>query len=161
MPSSPLHGKGNAAAIPKTMEHHNAQPETEASHSDHANDASSQNTDEDEAEDKVLSANDDASDDYIPPTAAKKSMNHKKETRGKASKTSTGKRSTRSVSKLEREIKGLSIGDDTLAEADESVVILPNRKHLQAAVEAGGQGVEYIPGKGEVDPVKKKKRCAG
>lgn len=155
MPSSPLRGKGNAAASTKTMEYCNdSQPETKALHSgktdDHANDVISQNTDDDEA-DKVLSTNDDASDDYIPPMAAKNSKNHKKAAHEKASKTSAGKRSTRSVSRLEQEIKGLSKGDDNLAEADESVVILPNRKLRQAAVEAGG----------EVEPVKKKKRCAG
>lgn len=103
--------------------------------------------------------NDDVSDDYIPPTAAKNSKSHKRATRDKASKTSTGKRAMRSVSKLEREMKGLSIEDEALA--DDSVVILPNRKLRQTAVEAGGPGVEYVPGKGEVDPVKKKKRCAG
>lgn len=167
MPSSPLHGKGNPIASAKLMEHHNAQPETDASlfgkTNDHANDAISENTDEDEAEaeDTVLSTNDDASDDYIPPTAAKNTKDHKKATHDKTSKKSKGKRSTRSVSKLEREIKGLSIGGDALAEADNSVVILPNRKSRQAVMEAEGAGVEYIPGKGEVDPGKKKKRCAG
>jgi hypothetical protein len=164
MPSSPLHGKGNPIASAKTMEHHNAQPETDASllgkTNDHANDAISQNSDEDEAE-AVLSTNDDASDDYIPPTVAKNTKDHKKATHDKASKKSTDKRSTKSVSKLEREIKGLSIGGDALAEVDNSVVILPNRKLRQAAMEAGGAGAEYIPGKGEVDPGKKKKRCAG
>lgn len=166
MPSSPLHGKGKPIASAKTMEQHNTQPETDASlpdkKHDHSNDAISKDADEDEAEaeDMVLSTNDDASDDYIPPTAAKNTKNTKKETHDKASKKSTGKRPTRSVSKLEREIKGLSIGGDAPAEADNSVVILPNRKLRQAAVEAGGAGAEYIPGKGEVDPAKKKKRCA-
>ncbi|KAH0838561.1 kinesin-domain-containing protein [Lanmaoa asiatica] len=166
MPSSPLQGKGNPATSAKTMEHHNTQPETETLLSgkvkDHANDAIFQNTDEDEneARDMVLSSNDAASDDYIPTIAAKHTKDHKKATDDKASKKSTGKRLTRSVSKLEQEIKGLSIGNDTLAEADNSIVILPNRKLRQAVVEAGGPGIDYIPGKGEVDPVKKKKRCA-
>lgn len=149
------------------MEHHSAQPERDVSllgkTNDLTDDAVSQNTDEveDEADDMVLSTNDDASDDYIPPTATKNTKGHKKAAHDKASKKSTSKRPTRSVSKLEREIKGLSIGGDAPAEADASVVILPNRKLRQAAMGAGGPGVEYIPGEGEVDPAKKKKRCVG
>ncbi|KAF8559379.1 kinesin-domain-containing protein [Imleria badia] len=158
MPSSPLHGKGNPVTS-KTMEHYNAQTEGNASRSgktnDHGNDTISDSEDE---EDMVLSTNDDASDDYIPPTADKNTKDHKRGTQDKVSKKSTGKRSTRSVSKLEREIQGLSIGGDALAEADDSVVILPNRKLRREAVEAAGPGVEYVP---EVDPAKKKKRCAG
>ena len=113
---------------------------------------------EDEAED--VSSDDGASDDYIPPTAAKNTKGSKRATSDKVSKKSTGKRSTRSVSKLEREIKGLTLGGDALAGADDSVVILPNRKLREAAVEVGGPGIEYVPGKGEVDTVKKKKRYA-
>ncbi|KAF8139970.1 kinesin-domain-containing protein [Boletus edulis] len=164
MPSSPLHRKGNPLTS-KTMEYHNPQTQTDASRSgkmnDHANDAISQSTDEDEDAEDAVSANDDGSDDYIPPAAAKSSKSYKRETRDKVLKKSTGKRSTRSVSKLEQEIKGLSIAGDALAGADDSVVILPNRKLRKAAVEAGGPGVEYVPGKGEVDPVKKKKRQLG
>ena len=140
------------------MEDHNTRAGTGASNV-HAYDAISQSTaeDEDGDEDVVLST-DDASDDYIAPTTAKSVKGDKKATQDKASKTGTSKRSTRSVSKLEREIKGLSMGD---AEADDSVIILPNRKLRQGVMEAGSPGVEYVPGKGEVDAVKKKKRCAG
>lgn len=163
MPSSPLQGKSNPITS-KNMGHYNAQTEADGETNDHANDAISQNTDSedgDEAEDIVLSTNDDASDDYIPPTTAKNTKDHKRGTRDKVSKKSTGKRSTRSVSKLEQEIQCLSIRGDALAEADDSVVILPKRKFRQATVEVGGPGTEDVPGKGEVDPTKKKKRCAG
>lgn len=160
MPSSPLDGKGSPVAS-KTVERHDTKTKKGGSHfgqtNDNADDAISENADEDE--DETESTNDDASDDYIP--AAKNTKGYKKATQDKTLDKSTGKRSMKSVSKLEREIKSLSIGGDALVGADDSVIILPNRKLRKAAVEAGGPGTEYVPGKGEVDPAKKKKRWVG
>lgn len=166
MPSSPLYGKGSSVTNSTVIKHRDAHQETGTTLSgkgdDHADDAISQSTAEDDGdEDVVLSTNDDTSSDYIPPATEKNAKEPKKEIKDKASKTSAGKRSTKSVSKLEREIKSLSIGNDISAETEDSVIILPNRKLRQAATETGGPDVEYVSGKGEVDPVKKKKRYVG
>ena len=159
-PSSPLDGKGNASINVKVMKHKNTQSGTDTSlpekEKDHAND---QGTAEDEDGDENVSSEDDSnSDDYIPPAAERSTKHNKRVANKKTLKTSTAKRPTRSVSKLEKEIKSLSIGDNITAEADDSVIILPNRKTRQAAIDAG---IEYVPGEGEVGSVKKKKRCAG
>ncbi|KAG9314627.1 hypothetical protein JVU11DRAFT_5432 [Chiua virens] len=162
IPSSPLSGKGNNTAVTKTMEYGSVQPKTSlpGKANDNANAIvpDSHNTDvsedegEDQAEDSEISSDDDASDDYVPRKTVKNANNHRKRSTGdKASKGSTNKKSIRSVSKLGREIQGLSIEDDTLA--DESIVILPNKKAHQEAAESEGPG--------EVDSMKKKKRQLG
>lgn len=43
---------------------------------------------------------------------------------------------------------------------DDSVLIIPNKKARQAAIAGLGPDAEYIPRPGEVDTIKKKKRCA-
>ncbi|RPD81655.1 kinesin-domain-containing protein [Lentinus tigrinus ALCF2SS1-7] len=63
---------------------------------------------------------------------------------GKASKT---------VAELEQELDELSLGDEI--DPEDSTVIIPNKKAREKAM---GPGMEYVPGKGEVDPGKKKKR---
>ncbi|OBZ79245.1 Kinesin-like protein KIF20A [Grifola frondosa] len=55
---------------------------------------------------------------------------------------------------LQQSMDELSLEDDP----DDSTVIIPNRKARQEAVAHGGPGVEYVPGKGEVDMTKKRKR---
>ncbi|TFK93524.1 kinesin-domain-containing protein [Polyporus arcularius HHB13444] len=72
--------------------------------------------------------------------------------------TQQGRKSTRKASKaiaeLEQELDELSLGDDDV-DPDDSTVIVPNKKVREDAV---GPGLVYVPGKGEVDPGKKKKR---
>ncbi len=69
-----------------------------------------------------------------------------------------GRKSTRKVSKaiaeLEQELDELSLGEDDI-DPDDSTVIVPNKKVREEAI---GPGLVYVPGKGEVDPGKKKKR---
>lgn len=76
IPSSPLRGKGNPASGSKTIEKYSANRVTNVSLVDEANDAISQNTDEDE--ETASSAEDDASDDYVPATTAKNAKKLKK-----------------------------------------------------------------------------------
>jgi kinesin family protein 20 len=61
--------------------------------------------------------------------------------------------------------KGISLADmddlDDVPDADpdrSGIAVIPNRKARAAAIAHGGPGVTYIPMKGEVDTIKKKKR---
>ncbi|KAH9891024.1 kinesin-domain-containing protein [Cubamyces lactineus] len=71
--------------------------------------------------------------------------------RGRRSTRSTG---SRAVAELGKELDELSLGG---GDADDSTVIIPNRK---ARTEAAG-GTEYVPKGGEVETAKKKKRQLG
>ncbi|KAF9243827.1 kinesin-domain-containing protein [Melanogaster broomeanus] len=135
-------GKGNSAARTGPMSHHAALSDTDSSN------PSAGRCEGEEEDISDLSSSGDESDDYVPPTPAAV-----KKGKTKPAKTSTGRRGTKSA--------GLSILGDAVPEADDSVVILPNRRVRQATVELKGPGVEYVPGKGEVDTVKKKKRKLG
>lgn len=59
------------------------------------------------------------------------------------------------MSLLEKQIKDLSLLEDGTDGADDSVTILPNRK---ARAAYGGPDVVFVPGKGDLDTTKKKKR---
>lgn len=67
---------------------------------------------------------------------------------------STTRKASKAVADLEQELDELSLGDNDI-DPEDSTVIIPNKK---AREEAMDHGVEYVPGKGEVDPGKKKKR---
>lgn len=104
----------------------------------------------------------DESDDYAPLAKAKSrpfKMADKPLAKGKGKvgnpTTETGRRSTRTVSLLEKQIKDLSLLEDGTGGADDSVTILPNRK---ARAVYGGPDVVFVPGKGDLDTTKKKKR---
>ncbi|KAF9229627.1 kinesin-domain-containing protein [Gyrodon lividus] len=169
LPSSPLQGKGKSAANAGHITRHAARSETDGSVpsvADDDTDGTIPEVDEDEDGDMAdLSISDNESDDYVPPPSAieKKGKSQKALLRiapTKPAKPSTDRRSTKSaVSKLEQDINGLSISGDVGPEVDDSVIILPNRRVRQATAELGG--VEYVPGKGEVDTMKKKKRQLG
>ncbi|KAL4069405.1 kinesin-domain-containing protein [Scleroderma citrinum] len=160
-PSSPLHGKGKSSVPTKTMAKQlTSVPKPVKGTPEDAKDISDESESAIE-EGEPLSIDDD--DDYVPPTATKtmKSAQHTRHSKP-AVTTATGKmqRSARSssVSKLEQEMNVLKLADDVIPEADESVIIVPNRKARQATAEVGGQDIEYVPLKGETDTVKKKKR---
>ncbi|KAH7927415.1 kinesin-domain-containing protein [Leucogyrophana mollusca] len=121
-----------------------------------------------EGEEEEPCSEDDDEDDYVPLVAAKssrKSQTANAEPKSISSKrtessTKPGRRSTRTKNSLslEQKMADLSIlsGDGT--GADDSAIIVPNKKARQAAAALGGPSVEYVPRKGEVDTVKKKKR---
>lgn len=101
-------------------------------------------------------------DDYTPPAAqtTKAAAQQTKRTRPAAA-TTTGKtrQSARSssISKLQQGMNVLKL-DDAIPEAEDSVIIVPNKKTRQATAEVVGADIEYVPLKGEVGVVKKKKR---
>ncbi|KAL7285775.1 hypothetical protein ACG7TL_000884 [Trametes sanguinea] len=69
---------------------------------------------------------------------------------GRSTRTSA---SSRAVAELEDDLDALSLGGDP----DDSTMIIPNRK----AREEAAAGTEYVPGKGETEAGKKKKRQLG
>lgn len=156
--SSPLDGKGKAKTQSEPTSHRKLCTETDAS----AHSEIEQFTEEEESvEDDPIS--DDESDIYTPPTKAKSrpfKVAIKPLAKGKvgSSAANTGFRSTRSVSLLEKQIKDLSLLEDGTDGADDSVTILPNRK---ARAAYGGPDVVFVPGKGDLDTTKKKKRQLG
>lgn len=100
-------------------------------------------------------------EDYVPPAAQTMKASQQKKRTKPAVATNTGKTRQSSISKLQQEMNVLKI-EDVIPEAEDSIIIVPNRKTRQVAAEVGGLGIEYIPQKGEVDTVKKKKRyCQG
>jgi hypothetical protein len=111
-------------------------------------------------EDDPISEDDD-SDEYAP-SAKPKSRPFKVATKpsgkdkGKAGSpvAKIGRRSTRTVSLLEKQIKYISLSEGTCG-ADDSVTIVPNRK---ARAAYGGTDVEFVPGKDDIDTTKRKKR---
>ncbi|KIJ21477.1 hypothetical protein PAXINDRAFT_123270 [Paxillus involutus ATCC 200175] len=169
LPSSPLQGKGKSATSARPITTHIARSETDNSIpsavDDDTDDAIFEEVGEDEDEDEniaVPSTSSD-SDDYVPlaPAPGKKTKNQKAPPQAAPAK-SAKRRSTKSVvSKLEQDMNDLVISGDVVPEAEDSIVILPNRRVRQETVELGGPGVEYVPGMGEVDTVKKKKRQLG
>ncbi|CDO75878.1 hypothetical protein BN946_scf184672.g11 [Trametes cinnabarina] len=136
---------------------------------DEAESVSEFETDHDSREEE--SSESDAS--YAGPAKSKSKSNASTVTKGKAGTkplataqakrapqtAARGRRSTRTssssraVAGLEDELDGLSLGGDP----DDSTVIIPNRK----AREQAAAGTEYIPGKGETETGKKKKRQLG
>ncbi|KIJ68715.1 hypothetical protein HYDPIDRAFT_106954 [Hydnomerulius pinastri MD-312] len=165
-PSSPLQGKGKgrSAASVGPMSNRSA-PSTRGTRTQSEGEDVSDDAESEEEEDIAdLSISDDDEDDYVPPPPAKKGPNPKAPARPALPKlvnskaSSTGRRSTKSaVSKLEQDMNVLSISDDVVPGADDSAIILPNRRLRQATEALGGPGVEYVPGKGEVDII----RCSG
>lgn len=115
-----------------------------------------QMTEEDEDHDPI--SEDDDSDEYAPSTKPKPrpfKVATKPLTKAKA-KIGTpaggaGRRSTRTVSLLEKQMEDISL----LEGADDSITIVPNRK---ARAAYGGPDVEFVPGKYDVDTTKTKKR---
>lgn len=117
-------------------------------------------TEEEESVEDDPISEDDESDIYTPPTKTKSrpfKVVIKPLAKGKvgSSAANTGLRSTRSVSLLEKQIKDLSLLEDGTDGADDSATILPNRK---ARAAYGGPDVVFVPGKGDLDTTKKKKR---
>ncbi|KAG1715798.1 hypothetical protein ID866_1374 [Astraeus odoratus] len=166
-PPSPLHGKGKSSIPAKPIARHPiSQPklDSEAPQIDDIMDESEM-VEEEEEEEEALS---ESEDNYVPPTAASKKKTTRETEPPKAAipkpvtTTSKTRRSTKSsISRLEEEMNVLTIIDDVDSEADDSVIVVPNKKTRQATVEKGGPGVEVIPHKGEVETVKKKKRQLG
>lgn len=62
-----------------------------------------------------------------------------------------------SLTAILEKTRSLSLADDG-GDARESIVIIPNKKARAETAARGGPGVEYVPGAGEVDVAKKKKR---
>ncbi|KAH7915155.1 kinesin-domain-containing protein [Hygrophoropsis aurantiaca] len=113
------------------------------------------------------SGNDEDLDDYTPPakpsgksrtsTTASKAISSKSVPNDIKAKQRSSRR--KSSLGLEHQMTGLSVlSEDDIPGADDSVIIVPNRKARQVAAAVGGPGIEYVPRKGEVDTVKKKKR---
>ncbi|KAH7883877.1 kinesin-domain-containing protein, partial [Phlebopus sp. FC_14] len=104
----------------------------------------------------------DDEDDYVPPIPAPvtkaRHVNVSPNPYAFEVMHSVQRSSKHTTLQLEQQMAGMLISDDVTPGADDSAVILPNRKAQQAAAGTGGPGVEYVPGKGEVDVVKKKKR---
>ncbi|KAG1757256.1 kinesin-domain-containing protein [Suillus lakei] len=156
--SSPLDGKGKAKTQLELTSNRMlgaGQEEADAS----AQSKIEQMTEEESVEDDPISE-DDESDDYAPPAKAKSrpfQVAVKPLAKGKVESqaTKTGRRSTRTVSLLEKQIKDISIVEVGTGGADDSVTILPNRK---ARAAYGGPDVVFVPGKGDLDTTKKKKR---
>ncbi|KAG1783598.1 kinesin-domain-containing protein [Suillus placidus] len=157
--SSPLDGKGKAKTQLEFTSNRmlgTDQEETDAS----AQSEIEQMTEEEES-DPI--SEDDESDDYAPPAKAN-SKPFKVVVKPLAKGTvgspaaQTGRRSTRTVSLLEKQIKDLSLLEDGTGGADDSVTILPDRK---ARAAYGGPDVVFVPGKGDLDTTKKKKRQLG
>ncbi|KAI9068005.1 kinesin-domain-containing protein [Trametes sanguinea] len=86
-----------------------------------------------------------------PLAAAQAKRSTQASARGRRSTRTSG--SSRAVAELEDELDGLSLGGDP----DDSTMIIPNRK----AREQAAAGTEYVPGKGEAEAGKKKKRQLG
>jgi hypothetical protein len=118
-------------------------------------------TEEDEGLADDLVTEDDDSDEYTPsakptPRPFKVATKRLAKEKGKmgSSVTKAGHRSTRSVSLLGKQIKDISLSED-ICGADDSITIVPNRK---ARAAYGGTDVEFVPGKGDIDTTKRKKR---
>ena len=93
-------------------------------------------------------AEDESEDEYVPPPPPV--------TKAKARTSKAQPKPTARVSHVA--IDDVNNGDDDAG--DDSVLIIPNKKARQAAIAGLGPDAEYIPRPGEVDHVKKKKRCA-
>ncbi|OAX44922.1 kinesin-domain-containing protein [Rhizopogon vinicolor AM-OR11-026] len=154
-PSSPLDGKGKVKA---QLELSNDPTMGKGIESDIEIE---QMTEEDESlEDDPISEDDD-SDEYalsakpkprLFKVVTKPSAKQKAKVGSPVAK--TGRRSTRTVSSLEKQIKDISLSDG----ADDSVTIVPNRK---ARAAYGGPDVDFVPGKDDIDTTKRKKRQLG
>lgn len=112
---------------------------------------------EEDKDDNPISEDDD-SDEYAPsvkpkPRPFKVATKPLTKEKGKIGSPAAGagRRSTRTVSLLEKQIKDISLLDGV----DDSITIVPNRK---ARAAYGGPDVEFVPGKYDVDTTKKKKR---
>ncbi|KAG1773012.1 kinesin-domain-containing protein [Suillus occidentalis] len=154
--SSPLYGKGKAKTQTEPTSRRKLGTETDVS----AHSEIEQFTEGEESVEDDPISEDDESDIYTPPTKTKSrpfKVVIEPLAKGKvgSSAANTGFRSTRSVSLLEKQIKDLSLLEDGTDGADDSVTILPNRK---ARAAYGGPDVVFVPGKGDLDTTKKKKR---
>ncbi|KAG2044339.1 hypothetical protein BDR03DRAFT_234897 [Suillus americanus] len=135
------------------------QEETDAS----AQSETEQMTEEEESMEDDPISEDDESDDYAPLAKAKSrpfKVAAKPLAKGKVGipESRISRRSTRTVSLLGKQIKDLSLLEDGTGDADDSVTILPNRK---ARAAYGGPDVVFVPGQGDLDTTKKKKRQLG
>jgi hypothetical protein len=155
--SSPLDGKGKATTqLELTSNRMLGTDQEEASVS--AQSEIEQMSEEESVEDDPISEDDES--DYAPLAKAKSrpfKVAAKPPAKGKAGipATRTSRRSTRTVSLLEKQIKDLSLLEDGTGDVDDSITILPNRK---ARAVYGGPDVVFVPGKGDLDTTKKKKR---
>ncbi|KAG2149677.1 kinesin-domain-containing protein [Suillus cothurnatus] len=155
--SSPLDGKGKATTqLELTSNRMLGTDQEEASVS--AQSEIEQMSEEESVEDDPISEDDES--DYAPLAKAKSrpfKVAAKPPAKGKAGipAARTSRRSTRTVSLLEKQIKDLSLLDDGTGDVDDSITILPNRK---ARAVYGGPDVVFVPGKGDLDTTKKKKR---
>ncbi|KIK98327.1 hypothetical protein PAXRUDRAFT_823970 [Paxillus rubicundulus Ve08.2h10] len=169
LPSSPLQGRGKRKTATSSRPITTHIPRLEADGSipsavdDNTDDAIFREVGGDEDEDIAIpSTSSGDSDDYVPLVPAPGKTKNQKAPPQAAPAKSAQRRSTKSVvSKLEQDMNGLVISGGVVPEAEDSIIILPNRRIRQETVELGGPGVEYVPGKGEVDTVKKKKRQLG
>jgi len=155
LPSSPPHGKGTCSVPARTIVKQHASPPKSAEEAPGGAKDILDGSDNIVEEEEPSSIGED--DDYVPPAAQTMKASQQKKRTKPAAATTTGKTRQSSISKLQQEMNVLKI-EDVVPEAEDSVIIVPNRKTRQVAAEVGGLGVEYIPQKGEVDTVKKKKR---
>ncbi|KAG1787830.1 kinesin-domain-containing protein [Suillus plorans] len=159
--SSPLDGKGKAKTQLGLTSNRMLGADQEETNSSAQSEIEQMTEEEGSVEDDPITEYDE-SDDFAPLAKAKSrpfKMADKPLAKGKGKvgnpTAETGRRSTRTVSLLEKQIKDLSLLEDGTGGADDSVTILPNRK---ARAVYGGPDVVFVPGKGDLDTTKKKKR---
>ncbi|KIM66993.1 hypothetical protein SCLCIDRAFT_1210448 [Scleroderma citrinum Foug A] len=153
--SSPLHGKGKSSMPARTIAKQHSSPPKSTEEGPRGVEDISGGSDNVVEEEEPSSISED--EDYVPPAAQTMKASQQKKRTKPAVATNTGKTRQSSISKLQQEMNVLKI-EDVIPEAEDSIIIVPNRKTRQVAAEVGGLGIEYIPQKGEVDTVKKKKR---
>ncbi|KAG2155501.1 kinesin-domain-containing protein [Suillus clintonianus] len=161
--SSPLYGKGKANTQSELTSNRMMGTDVDVEGAGASDQSEIEQITEEEEEDGVEDdpiSEDDESDDYAPPAKAKSrpiKVAIKPLAKGKVGSpaATTGRRSTRTVSLLEKQLKDISLLEDGTGGADDSITILPNRK---ARAAYGGPDVVFVPGKDDIDITKKKKR---
>lgn len=159
--SSPLDGKGKAKTQSELTSNRMLGTDQEETGAGAQSEIEQITEGEDSVDDPI--SEDDESDDYAPLAKVKSrpfrvAVKPLAKEKVGITEAKTGRRSTRTVSLLEKQVKDLSLLEYDIGGADDSVTILPNRK---ARAAYGGPDVVFVPGKGDLDTTKKKKRQLG